>query len=118
MQVPPEGTRVEQASKEGWSESWDEYANERTWNILDVVNEVSNETGKTVAQIALNWLLQMPGITAPIIGVRTLKHLEDNLGATGWALTSEHMGRLINVSDRPLYYPHSMIAGFSPPRER
>lgn len=118
MQTPPEGTRVERASKEGWSESWEEYGNERTWNILDVVNEISHEAGKTIAQTALNWLLQMPSITAPIIGVRTLKHLEDNLGATGWALTSDQMDRLLKVSDRRLYYPHSMIAGFSPPRER
>jgi aryl-alcohol dehydrogenase-like predicted oxidoreductase len=118
MQAPPEGTRVEEASKRGWSESWDVYANERTWSILDVVFEISAETGKTAAQIALNWLLQMPGVTAPIVGVRTLAHLETNLGATDWTLSSEQIERLNNISARPLYYPHSMIAGFSPPRER
>jgi aryl-alcohol dehydrogenase-like predicted oxidoreductase len=118
MQAPPEGTRVEQASREGWGEAWDSYANERTWNILDVVFEISEEIGKSAAQVALNWLLQMPGVTAPIIGVRTMKHLEANLGATGWTLTTEQMERLNKVSERPLYYPHSAIAGFSPPRER
>jgi len=74
--------------------------------------------GKSAAQVALNWLLQMPGVTAPIIGVRTMKHLETNLGTTGWTLTTEQMERLNNISEKPLYYPHSAIAGFSPPRER
>jgi aryl-alcohol dehydrogenase-like predicted oxidoreductase len=118
MQAPPDGTRVDEASRKGWSESWNAYANERTWSILDVVFEISEETGKTVAQVALNWLLQMPGVTAPIVGVRTLAHLETNLGATGWTLSTEQMQRLNKVSERQLYYPHSMIAGFSPPRER
>jgi aryl-alcohol dehydrogenase-like predicted oxidoreductase len=118
MQAPPEGTRVEEAEKRGWSESWGAYANERTWSILDAMQEISNQTTKTIAQVALNWLLQKPGVTAPIIGVRNMNHLEDNLGAAGWALTTDQMEKLNAVSERPLYYPHSMIAGFSPPRER
>jgi len=118
MQAPLEGTRVDEAEKRGWSESWGAYANERTWAIIDVMQEISAETGKSSAQIALRWLLQMPGVTAPIIGARTLKHLEDNLGAAGWTLTTEQMERLNQVSQKPLLYPHSMIAGFSPPRER
>jgi aryl-alcohol dehydrogenase-like predicted oxidoreductase len=118
LQAPPAGTRVDEAEKRGWSESWKAYANERTWSILDVLFEISKETEKTAAQIALRWLLQKPGVTAPIIGVRTLAHLEINLGATGWVLTPNQMERLNKVSERSLYYPHSMIAGFSPPRER
>jgi aryl-alcohol dehydrogenase-like predicted oxidoreductase len=118
MQAPPEGTRIEEAGRKGWGEAWDKYANERTWSVLDIVFEISEDIGKSAAQIALNWLLQMPGVTAPIIGVRTIEHLETNLGATGWELTPEQMDRLNKASERPLYYPHSMIAGFSPPRER
>ena len=118
MAAPPEGTRVDEAGKRGWGEAWDHYANERTWTIIDTMQEISQENGKSIAQIALNWLLQMPGVTAPIIGVRTLKHLEDNLGANGWALTADQMAKLNQVSEKPLNYPHSMIAGFSPPRER
>jgi aryl-alcohol dehydrogenase-like predicted oxidoreductase len=118
MQAPPEGTRVEEAEKRGWSESWKEYANERTWSIIDTMLAISEETGKSAAQIALRWLLQMPGVTAPIIGARRMEHLDDNLGASGWALTAEQMDRLNRVSERPLYYPHNMIANFSPPRER
>lgn len=118
MQTPPEGTRVEEAGQKGWGEAWDIYANERTWSILDALFEISEETGKSPAQVALNWLLQKPGVTAPIIGVRTLAHLEDNLGATEWKLTANQMEKLNQVSKRPLFYPHNAIAGFSPPRER
>ncbi len=118
MAAPPAGTRVDEAGKRGWSETWEAYGNERTWAILEAMQAIGAETGKTMAQIALNWLLQKPGVTAPIIGVRSMKHLEDNLGASGWALTPEQMEQLNRVSERPLYYPHSMIAGFAPPRQR
>jgi len=118
MQVPLEGTRVEEAEKRGWSESWSAYANEHTWSIIDAMLAIAKETGKSVAQIALNWLQQKPGVTAPIIGARTMMHLEDNLGACGWSLTSEQMDQLNQLSEKTLPYPHSMIVGFSPPRER
>jgi aryl-alcohol dehydrogenase-like predicted oxidoreductase len=118
MQAPLEGTRVEEAGKRGWSESWEVYGNERTWTIIDAMLEISEQTGKSAAQIALRWLLQMPGVTAPIIGARTMKHLEDNLGASGWSLSAEQMRRLNQVSEKTLPYPHSMIANFSPPRAR
>ena len=49
------------------------------------------EIGKSPAQIALNWLLQRPGVTAPILGARTMEQLEDNLGAVGWSLSMEQM---------------------------
>ena len=118
MEGPPEGTRVEDASKQGWSESWQAYANERTWTIIDTMLAISEQTGKSAAQIALNWMLQMPGVTAPIIGARTMKHLEDNLGASGWSLTPEQMERLNQVSEKKLPYPHNMIVNFSAPRAR
>ena len=76
---------MEEASQKGWSESWDTYANERTWTVLDALFAVAEETGKTPAQVALRWLLQKPGVTAPIIGARTIEHLETNLGAAGWS---------------------------------
>ena len=118
MDAPPEGTRVEEAEKQGWSESWRVYANERTWSIVDTVQSISAETSKSPAQIALNWLLQMPGVTAPIIGARNLKHLKDNLGSTGWSLTAEQMTKLNNVSRKPLPYPYREIANSSPARAR
>jgi len=118
MDAPPEGTRVDEAEKQGWSESWRAYANEHTWSIIDTIQGISAETGKSAAQIALNWLLQMPGVTAPIIGARTLKHLKDNLGSTGWSLTAEQMTKLNDVSRKPLPYPYREIANSSPARAR
>lgn len=109
MAAPVEGTRIEQAEKEGWSESWSAYANERTWRILDELFTVAEETGRQPAQVALRWLLQRPGVTAPIIGVRTLAHLENNLGATGWVLSVEQMARLTQVSEPALTYPYDFI---------
>lgn len=118
MDAPPEGTRVEEAEKHGWSESWRAYANEHTWSIIDTVQAISAETGKSPAQIALNWLLQMPGVTAPIIGVRNLNHLKDNLGATGWSLTAEQMTKLNDVSRKPLPYPYRELANSGQARAR
>jgi aryl-alcohol dehydrogenase-like predicted oxidoreductase len=118
MDAPPGGTRVDEAEKQGWSESWRAYANEHTWSIIDTMQEISAETGRSAAQIALNWLLQMPGVTAPIIGARTLKHLKDNLGSTGWSLTAEQMTKLKNVSWKPLPYPYRELANSGQARAR
>jgi len=109
MSAPPSGTRIEDAEKHGWGERWSEYANERTWNVIDELFAVANETKKTPAQVALNWVLNRPNITSPIIGVRTMKHLDDNLGAVGWALPIEQMSRLNQVSDEPFPYPYNLL---------
>jgi aryl-alcohol dehydrogenase-like predicted oxidoreductase len=109
MSGPPAGTRIEDAEKEGWGERWSEYATDRTWNVIDALLAVAEEVGKTPAQVALNWMLTRPGITAPILGVRTMAHLEDNLGATGWALSAEQMDRLNHASDVARPYPYHMF---------
>ena len=108
MSKPIEGTRVEDATKYGWSESWDTYNNEHTWRLLDVLYATAEEIGKTPAQVALNWLLQCPGVTAPILGARNLEQWEINLGASGWSLSKEHMTRLNQASEGPLPYPYSV----------
>lgn len=110
MSAPPAGSRVEDAEKYHWGERWSEYATERTWDVIDSLVAVAKEVEKTPAQVALNWVLNRPGITAPIIGVRTMSHLEIDLGATGWALTDEQVSRLNQVSDTPLPYPYSMLS--------
>lgn len=110
MAGPPPDTRIEEAEKQGWSESWALYANERTWQVIDALLGVANEVEKTPAQVALNWLLQRPTVTAPIIGARSMTHLEDNLGATGWSLTSEQVTRLEQASALPLPYPYESLA--------
>jgi aryl-alcohol dehydrogenase-like predicted oxidoreductase len=109
MSAPVPNTRVEDATKFGWSEAWSVYDNERTWNVIDALFAVAAEAEKTPAQVALRWLLQRPFVTAPIIGVRTLTHLEDNLGATGWMLSSEMVEKLNKVSQMDLVYPYNFL---------
>lgn len=111
MQAPPSGTRVEEASKRGWSETWEAYANERTWTALDALFAAAEEAGKNPAQVALRWLLQKPGVTAPIIGARTPQHLETNLGATDWSLSTDLMKRLDDASEMKAWYPIASIRG-------
>jgi aryl-alcohol dehydrogenase-like predicted oxidoreductase len=111
MEGPPEGTRVEAAEEHGWSESWSAYNTEHTWNVLGELFAIAEELEKSPAQVALNWLLQRPGVTGPIIGASKMSHLEDNLGAAGWALSGEHMDRLNKVSDVEAPYPYWMIEG-------
>ncbi len=60
--------------------------------MLDALGAVAEEVGKTPAQVAINWLLQRPGVPAPIIGVRTVEQLESNLGARGGPLRQEQLG--------------------------
>ena len=110
MSQPPSDTRIEEAGKRGWSESWEQYANERTWQVIDVIKVVAAEAQKTQAQVALNWLLRKPVVTAPIIGARTLPQLEDNIGATGWSLSPDQVARLDEVGSYPLPYPYESIA--------
>ena len=90
-------------------EAWAQRATERNWRTLDVVDAISGETGNSYAQISLNWLLRQRDVTAPIIGARRLDQLEDNLGATGWELSGEQVGRLSEASAIEDIYPYRMI---------
>lgn len=74
--------------------------------MVDALDAVSKETGKSAAQIALNWLLRRPGVTAPIVGARSLEQLDDNLGATGWSLTPDQVQHLDKASATRLPYPY------------
>jgi aryl-alcohol dehydrogenase-like predicted oxidoreductase len=74
---------------------------------LATLLEVAQELGRTPAQVALRWVLEQPGVTAAIAGVRTPEHLRDNLGATGWRLEGEALQRLTEVSHLPDRYPES-----------
>lgn len=82
---------------------------DRAWNIVDAVKDAATTTGKTAAQIALNWVLHRRGVTAPIIGARNLTQLEDNLGATGWRLDDETGKALSWASAFRLGYPYEFI---------
>lgn len=110
MSAPLPDTRIEEAGRRGWSESWEVYANERTWQVIDTLKAIAAEMQKTQAQVALNWLLQKATVTAPILGARTMAHLEDNLGASDWSLNAEQVARLDKASSLPLPYPYETLA--------
>src|ERR671917_421988 len=105
---PPEDSRIAGAV-ESMEEYWDRRATERNWAALDVVGRISDETGKSYAQISLNWLLRQDGVTAPIIGARTVEQLEDNIGASGWELTGEQVEDLSEASALEDVYPYRFI---------
>jgi aryl-alcohol dehydrogenase-like predicted oxidoreductase len=81
---------------------------EQSLRIAGEVGRIAAELGRSSAQVALNWVLHRPGVTAPILGARNVTQLEDNLGAEGWALSDEHVAALDKISERPLPYPYDM----------
>ncbi|MBN2544709.1 MAG: aldo/keto reductase [Spirochaetes bacterium] len=108
MKKPPERTRVEIAGEKGWSESWESYDNEHTWKVIDELFEVSKITGKTLAQISINWIVHKPFVTSAIIGARNVEQLKINLDTTDWSLDKELVERLDKVSDMKFaFYPYS-----------
>ncbi len=109
-QALPEGSRLNnKVTLEGGPQIPDEFV----FDVVDVIDEIAKETGKTVPQIALNWLLQRPTVSTIIVGARNETQLKDNLGAIGWNLTQEQVARLDAVSKRPLAYPYWHQDGFS-----
>ncbi|MDC7682939.1 aldo/keto reductase [Asticcacaulis sp. BYS171W] len=86
--------------------------NERLYNVVDVLAELAEETGKTIPQVALNWLLQRPGIANIVVGARNEDQLIANLGAVGWDLTPEQVARLDAVSRVQPIYPYWHQMGF------
>ncbi len=106
---PPQGTRIAQAA-ERLEEHWQRRATEQNWHVIDLMDSIAKETGKSYAQIALNWLLRTPGITAPIVGARSLEQLNDNLGAVGWELSSEQVQQLSEASAVEDIYPYRFIS--------
>jgi aryl-alcohol dehydrogenase-like predicted oxidoreductase len=79
---------------------------ETFYNIMDALDEVAAETGKTVAQISLNWLLQRPTIATLVIGARNEEQLKQNLDAVGWNLTADQVKKLDAASEIPPIYPY------------
>jgi aryl-alcohol dehydrogenase-like predicted oxidoreductase len=86
---------------------------EYLFTVVDAIDAVAKETGKTVPQIALNWLLQRPTVATLIIGARNEEQLTQNLGAIGWSLTPDQIARLDAASATPLAYPYWHQRGFA-----
>lgn len=78
----------------------------RLFAIVDVLDEIASETGRSVPQIALNWLLTRPTVSSVIVGARDEQQLAENLGAVGWRLTADQLDRLHAVSRTEAPYPY------------
>jgi aryl-alcohol dehydrogenase-like predicted oxidoreductase len=99
-QPPPSNSRVASFVKGPPVES------ERLHRVVDALDELSQEIGKTIAQVAINWLLQRPTVASVIIGARNEMQLRENLGAVGWNLTGEQMAKLDAASETTPIYPY------------
>jgi aryl-alcohol dehydrogenase-like predicted oxidoreductase len=113
--APPSGadSRVAATNRPGepvWTEAWDNYDNDRTWDVVETLVAVADEIGRSPAQTALSWLLHRPGVTAPIVGARTMRQLDDNLGAVDVTLDPAQRDRLDRASDKPKPYPYQLLA--------
>ena len=81
-------------------------SDDHVYRVVEALDEVAKETGKTVPQIALNWLLGRPSVANVIVGARNEAQLKENLGAVGWSLTADQMARLDNASRLTKTYPY------------
>lgn len=97
-QPPPPGSRSAQMDFVVSAKS------ETLFDIVDVLDAVAQETGKTIGQVALNWLLHRPTVTSLVIGARNEAQLQENFGAVGWKLSPEQIAKLDAASEmRPIY---------------
>ena len=97
----PKESRLHETADKG-PQVDDEYL----YKVVDVLQEVASETGKTVPQIALNWLLTRPTVSNVVIGARNIEQLKQNLGAIGWQLSAAQIARLDQASAVTPIYPY------------
>jgi aryl-alcohol dehydrogenase-like predicted oxidoreductase len=102
-----------QSRLHGTADSAPPVPDELLYNVVDVLDDVAKETGKTIPQVAINWLLQRPTVATVIIGARDEAQLRDNLGAVGWNLTLEQIAKLDKVSQKTPTYPYWHQRGFA-----
>ena len=81
-------------------------ADEHVFKVVDALDIVAKDVGKTVPQVALNWLLQRPTVSTVVVGARNEQQLKDNLGAIGWNLTPEQVKVLDHASATTPAYPY------------
>jgi aryl-alcohol dehydrogenase-like predicted oxidoreductase len=104
----PAGSRLHKTAEMG-----PPVADEYLYTVVEAALEVAEETGKTVPQVALNWLLQRPTVANVIVGARNEEQLKQNLGAVGWNLTPEQVAKLDKASTVTLPYPYWHQRGFT-----
>jgi len=100
-QPAPPDNRIQQGGGQGPAVN-----EERLYTIVDALDMAAAETGKTVAQVALNWLLQRPTIANIVIGARNEEQLKQNLGAVGWKLSVDQLKKLDAASAADSIYPY------------
>jgi aryl-alcohol dehydrogenase-like predicted oxidoreductase len=105
---PPATGRIAAGGAEGGPGVDDEHL----YTVIDALDVVAQRTGKSVAQVALNWLLQRPTVANLVIGARNEAQLLDNLGAVDWKLGAEDIATLDSASHRPPIYPYWHQMGF------
>lgn len=106
-EVPTGDSRLGDDPERGMEAYGPRNEQERTWAVVDAVREVAEEGDLTMAQVALTWLADRPGVTSVILGARTIEQLEDNLGAADSHLTDSQQDRLTSVSSpRVADYPY------------
>jgi aryl-alcohol dehydrogenase-like predicted oxidoreductase len=81
---------------------------EKIYEIVDVLDDLASETGRSLSQVAINWLLSKQTVSSVVLGARTEEQLRDSLGAVGWSLTSEQVSKLDAISSVPLPYPYQL----------
>jgi aryl-alcohol dehydrogenase-like predicted oxidoreductase len=109
-QPPPKVSRLNDPGTQKVAPPADD---EFVFGIVDTLDALAKETGKSVAQIAINWVLQRPSVATVIIGARDETQLRANLEAAGWSLTPAQMARLDEVSAKPKIYPYWHQAQFA-----
>ena len=98
--------------KQGGDTAGPQVDKEYLYNVVDVIDEIAKETGKSVPQIALNWLLRRPTVCNVVVGARNEEQLRANLGAIGWSLSQEQIAKLDAVSETSPAYPYWHQRGF------
>jgi aryl-alcohol dehydrogenase-like predicted oxidoreductase len=102
--APPAGSRLET-----WKDRWSRFDTPRNWAIIDALDGVAAETGASVAQVALAWLLHKPQVTSVIFGARTVAQVDDNVAAATLKLTPAAVKRLDDASAFELGYPYDFM---------
>jgi aryl-alcohol dehydrogenase-like predicted oxidoreductase len=112
---PPENSRV--GRKDRWDDQPEQRESELTWRVIDTLLKLEGKYGKTPGQVALNWILCKPGVTAPILGARNTEQLTENLGCTGWKLKRNDEELLDKASETQLPYPYRFVERYTRKRE-
>jgi aryl-alcohol dehydrogenase-like predicted oxidoreductase len=106
-QAVPDSSRLAQADFLAGARS------DKLYDTVDVLDAIAAETGKTVSQVALRWVLQRPSVVSIVVGARNEAQLQENLGAVGWELTVGQMAKLDAASETRPIYPYWHQRGFS-----